>query len=65
MQRTFSAYVLSALFASLTFAQQSVDLTLDEALQRAIRYSKVLLASRARLDQAELRTNEVSTAKLP
>jgi outer membrane protein TolC len=65
MQRTFSAYVLSALFASLTFAQQSVDLTLDEALQRAIRYSKVLVASRARLDQAELRTNEVSTAKLP
>lgn len=65
MVRRYALALLLTLSSTLSLAQPTVELTLEDAEQRAVQSSKLLSASRARFDQAELRTNEVATAKLP
>lgn len=65
MVRRYSITLLLTISTALSLAQPTVDLTLDEAEQRAVESSKLLSASHARLDKAELRTSEAATAKLP
>lgn len=60
MVRRYSITLLLTISTALSLAQPTVDLTLDEAEQRAVESSKLLSASRARLDkpsfaQAKLR----------
>ncbi len=58
-------FTTACLLSIATLAQTPLTLTLDDAEQRAIQTSKLLQASRLRVEQAQLRTSEVATAKLP
>ncbi|MCX7936859.1 MAG: TolC family protein [Bacteroidota bacterium] len=60
----FRHIIYSIAFPALTIAQ-TIELTLPDAEQRAIETSKLLQASRTRVEQAQLRTKEIATSKLP
>lgn len=57
--------VLFVFLAALSSAQTTLNLTLEEAERRAVETNPLLRSSQARLDQAQLRVREASTAKLP
>lgn len=65
MQRTRLFGFVLAIVSPFAVAQTTLELTLDDAERRAIETSKLLRSSHARVQQAQLRTDEISTSKLP
>ncbi|MCX7929760.1 MAG: TolC family protein [Chlorobi bacterium] len=66
MNHWLSSLLLTVtLISAIAYSQQQLTITLEQAEQRAIESSKLLRIGTARIEQAKLRTSEITTTKLP